>query len=158
MGILIAIHLLQNAKEACGVSLPGVLCYMGAGQSFHVSASNVMHQAQPFEPCNCVPCSVAVIALPEKLKLTKMKTELVALQYHWANLVRFYHQRGCSPSWVDPDLPVILGIDCLTPLSPTPALWTLLEEPQKLKEPFLGFSSGIPSQPFPDHNYATCDV
>lgn len=74
--------------------------------------------------------SPAVAALLTKDSLTKMEPELVALHYQWANLVRLQELYAFMPSWVDSQLLVVLGMDCLVPTTPAPILKALLKDPE----------------------------
>lgn len=94
---------------------------------------------QAYDQRDCGPCSVAVASLLDKLSLTTMDPEHVAIQHHWANPVRLHQHHGCFPVWSDPDHPAFLGIDHPAPLSPM--LQALLEDTKQPEEPFLKFAA-----------------
>lgn len=137
---LIAGLLLQDASQADTVRLPGVFGHASAELSSPVSAACFMHGGLPPIPAT----GLCIAALLWRTSLTRMDPELVAMHHCWGNLVRFCHQRGCTLSWADIDLPVVLSLDHPAPQSPSPALWTLLAEPAQPEKPFLGFLTAEP--------------
>lgn len=92
-----------------------------------------------FKPKDCAPCRVTVAVLHDKCNLMITYPKLVVIR--WADLVRFCHQHGWTPSWADSDLPILLGLNCSDHQPPSPVLQLLLVEPVVPEETFPGFAS-----------------